>query len=443
MSTVVVVGAGLAGLRCAARLAELGHDPVVLEAADEVGGRLRTDRIDGYLCDHGFAVINPAYPALRRWVDVTALDLQPFRAGLLVRTDAAADLAVLADPRREPGLLPATLRSGYLDPRELSALARWAAPVLGPVRRLLGGPDQPLAESFDAAGLTGRLRHEVLDTFLAGVLVDSHGTTSATFTRLLVRMFVLGSPGLPSRGIDTLPRLMAAALPTPVRTGEPVEQVSRAGAGVVVRTPSASYEAAAVVLATAPAALPPLLAGLEGSPAGRPAGASGLGDLRPMHGLVTWWFATDEPPHRLAMLAVDGRRGPGRLLPGPVWNAADVTAAAPTYAPAGRHLVQATTLLDRPDVPAGEADVRRHLAEIYGRDTAGWEVVARHEIRDALPAMPPPLRPRLELAISPGVFVCGDHRDTASIQGALVSGQRAADAVATARTGAPAGSTPN
>ena len=70
--------------RCAARLHQLGHDVLVLEAADEVGGRLRTDRIDGYLCDRGFAVINPAYPALRRWVDIDALDLRPFRAGLLL-----------------------------------------------------------------------------------------------------------------------------------------------------------------------------------------------------------------------------------------------------------------------------------------------------------------------------------------------------------------------
>lgn len=427
MTTVVVVGAGLAGLRCAARLDELGHDVTVLEAADEVGGRLRTDRIDGYLCDHGFAVINPAYPALRRWVDLAELDLQPFRAGVLVRTARDRELAVLADPRREPGLLPATLRSGYLDPRELAALARWVAPALGPVRRLLTGPDQALADSFDAAGATGRLRHEVLDTFLAGVLVDSHGTTSAAFTRLLVRMFLLGSPGLPSRGVDTLPKVMAAALSRPVCTGEPVEQVTREGAGVRVRTARATYEAAAVVLATAPAAVPALLDRSVGATAN--AGQiPGLGALRPMHGLVTWWFATDEAPHRLAMLAVDGRRNGGRI-PGPVWNAADVTAAAPTYAPVGRRLIQATTLLDRPEVPAGEADVRRHLAEIYGRDAARWDLVTRHEIRDALPAMPPPLRARLELRVDERTYVCGDHRDTASIQGALVSGQRAAEAV--------------
>lgn len=429
MSHVIVVGAGLAGLRCAARLDELGHEVTLVEAGAEVGGRLRTDRIDGYLCDHGFAVINPAYPALRRFVDVDALDLRSFRAGLLVRTDGrgARGLVTLADPRREPVLLPATLRSGYLDPRELAALARWIAPALGPVGRLLAGPDQTLTESFDAAGVTGRLRREVIETFLAGVLVDSHGGSSAAFTRLLVRTFALGSPGLPSRGIDTLPRVMAAALSAPARLCEPVEDVTARGSGVVVRTPAQTYEAAAVVLATDPAALPGLLGDEAG---GTP------GDLRPMHGLVTWWFSTSQPPHRLAMLAVDGRRSDGRI-PGPVWNAADVSAAAPTYAPAGRRLVQATTLLDRPEVSATEADVRRHLGQIYGRDTAGWDLVARHEIRDALPEMAPPLRTRLDLRVGERVYVCGDHRDTGSIQGALVSGQRAAQTVADDLRGRP------
>ena len=75
---VVIVGAGLAGLRCARRLTELGRHVVVLESSDAVGGRVRTDIIDGYRCDRGFQVLNPAYPAVRRWVDVSRLDLKPF-----------------------------------------------------------------------------------------------------------------------------------------------------------------------------------------------------------------------------------------------------------------------------------------------------------------------------------------------------------------------------
>ena len=124
---------------------------------------------------------------------------------------------------------------------------------------------------------------------------------------------------------------------------------------------------------------------------------------------------------------MDGRGT--RTPPGPVWNSATVSAAAPSYAPPGRHLVEATTLLARPDGAAGEVEVLAHLADIYQCPTDRWEVVAHHVIPDAVPATPPPLRLTRPVEAGDGLFVCGDHRDTASIQGALVSGQRAARAV--------------
>ena len=86
IADAIVVGAGLAGLRCAIRLTELGREVIVLEAADTVGGRVRTDVVDGFRCDRGFQVLNPAYPAVRRWVDLDDLALQSFGAGAMVRT---------------------------------------------------------------------------------------------------------------------------------------------------------------------------------------------------------------------------------------------------------------------------------------------------------------------------------------------------------------------
>ena len=73
---VAVVGAGLAGLAAADRLTRAGLDVVVLEAYDGVGGRVRTDRVDGFLLDRGFQVLNTAYPATRRVLDLDALELR-------------------------------------------------------------------------------------------------------------------------------------------------------------------------------------------------------------------------------------------------------------------------------------------------------------------------------------------------------------------------------
>ena len=407
---VVIVGAGLAGLRCARRLTELGHEVLVLESSDAVGGRIRTDVVDGFRCDRGFQVLNPAYPAVRRWVDVGRLDLKPFGSGVLVRRSDG--LRVLADPVREPRLLTQTMRSGYLHPRELAGVTRWTARAIADPKTVLAQPDSTLSQSFDDAGVTGRLRREVLDPLLAGVLVDSHGQSSANFTKLLVRMFALGRPAVPATGMQALPEQVARPLGDRVWLGRRVESITPDGKAVHVGVDGQTVTARAAVVATDPVGVALL------TPLGEP----------PTRGLVTWWFEAPEPPHRLPLIAVDGRRHDS-TSPGPVWNTAVMTAAAPSYAPPTKHLVEATCLLDRPDGDASEADVLRHVGEIYGCDTSAWRVVTRHRVEAALPAMTPPLEVRAPVSLGNGVFVCGDHRDTASIQGALVSGQRAAEAV--------------
>ncbi|KQR65584.1 hypothetical protein ASF98_10835 [Arthrobacter sp. Leaf337] len=420
---VLVVGAGLAGLQCARELQAAGRDVRVWEAADDVGGRIRTEHVDGFLVDRGFQVLNPAYPAVRRWVDVSALELQPFGAGLGVRRDDG--LAVLAHPLREPQLIARTIGSGLAKPREAAALLRWAAPAVvrswrqydgGGRRAAVSGRDVTLRQALDDARLAGELRR-VVDRFFAGVLLEDDGSTSNDFARLLLRTFALGVPGLPRMGMQALPRQLAASLATPVRTGIKVNSIRREGGSMLVRASGAELRAEQVVVATDPAGAEALALGNDGGGA--------AGGLPAMKGVLTHWFAAGEPPSRLNLLCVDARERPG----GPLVNTAVVSNAAPGYTPAGRHLVQTSALFGRGRPLPGDDAVRRHAAEIYGADATGWELVARHEVPNALPVQPPPLGSPQPAEISPGVFVCGDHRATASIQGALESGHLTAQAV--------------
>lgn len=381
---------------------------MLLEAAERVGGRVRTDVIDGFRCDRGFQLLNPAYPAVRRWVDVEALALQRFSPGVLVR--ASEGFRVLADPVRAPEFALDTLRSGLLQPIEVARLAAWLAPFLLNPQRAARADDASVTDSLDAAGVTGRARR-VLDRFIAGVVADSRGATSANFVRLLLRSFVHGTPGLPRAGMQALPAQLAAGvddlrLATPARAVTP----TTTDAPATVDTDSGRLSAQVVVVATDPDSASAL---------------TGLPEVA-MKGLVTWWFTAPQAPDERALLVVDGRHGPDGGPPGPVWNAAVVSAAAPSYAPEGRVLIQATTLLDRADGDCDEADVRRHLGDLYSCDVSGWEVITRHRLPQALPACPPPLQLTRPVQAASGVIVCGDHRDTGSIQGALVSGERAA-----------------
>lgn len=406
---VVVVGAGLAGLTCARELDRAGYEVVVLEASDGVGGRVRTDFVDGYRCDRGFQLLNPAYPALKAQVDLAALDLRSFAAGAAL--SGSRGLVVVADPRRSPGYLSRTLRSGYVRPSELTRLGAWAAPALGSVSKLLAQEDERLAVSLDGAGVKGRLREEVFEPFFTGVLAEDSGETSATFARLLVRSFALGTPGVPALGMSALPEQIAADLRRPPVLATPVTRIERDGSHRRVLTGGGGYAARAVVVATDPSAAG-RLAGLEGPR---------------MKGLVTFWFATESAPTDLDLLVLDPARS------GPVVNTAVMSNVAPDYAPPGRHLVQATALMrDGAGSGPDEREVRAHLARMYRTRTESWDLVVMHEVEHALPEQRPGISLRQRVDLGDGLFVAGDHRDTASIQGALVSGRRTATAVAAA-----------
>ncbi len=409
---VVVVGAGLAGLRAASDLTAAGLDVVVLEAGYEVGGRVRTDAIDGFLVDRGFQLLNPGYPAVRSGIDVAALALQPFEAGVVGRTDRG--LVSLGHPLHAPRLLPGSARVLARRHREALALTRWARPLLHapgtPLAQHLrhlsdtGGLPARLADSLDEARVAGTLRR-VLEGFLKGVLLEDDGETSTAFALLLVASFLRGTPALPARGMQALPQQLAAAAGR-IELETPVGDIDAQGSEVVVRTADGDrWTARSVVVA-----------------ADGPAAADLLGlEVPAMRGVVTAWFAADEAP-RSRLLHVDARERPA----GPLVNTAVVSAAAPTYAPAGRHLVEASALLPLGGTGPGTAAMRTHAAELLGTPSDGWEVLAVHEVPQALPAQRPPFRARQEVRWEPGVYVCGDHRDTASIQGALVSGRRTA-----------------
>ena len=405
---VVVVGAGLAGLATARRLSGRGLDVVVLEAAEGVGGRVRTDRVDGLLLDHGFQLYNPAYPEAARVLDHAALDLRAFIPGVVALTDRGP--ARLADPRRRPVWAPDALapRSGRLSGKLRFALYAWQAARAGGggrARRV----DMPTDVALLSAGIDPRLLDTVIRPFLTGVFLEDRLTTSRRFLDLVLTSFVRGVPSVPAQGMQAIPEQLRDGLPAgSVRCGVRVDSVAPGRVG----TDGGEITAGAVVVATDPSTAAHLLPGLD-VPAGRD--------------VTTWYYLADTEPQRLtdgeAILVVDGRRGHG-----PVINTVVLTHAAPTYASGGRTLVSASALGLHADA-AMEQRVRAQLAEMYGVGTARWELAGTYPIRYALPAMTVPLDIRRPVDLGDGLFVTGDHRDTASIQGAMVSGRRTADAV--------------
>ncbi|MER5473001.1 NAD(P)/FAD-dependent oxidoreductase [Streptomyces sp. NPDC002685] len=395
---VLVVGGGLAGLACARDLAGNGFGVRVLESSDGVGGRMRTDPHEGFVVDRGFQVFNTSYPQVRRRLVLRDLRLRPFTPGVLVHTEDGP--LRFSDPTRGPRRL-GDLRPGRLaGTRDLLALAALSGrDMIAPARSLKRGEDRTTRTALAAAGFSEEFVERFFRPFLSGVFLEDQLETSGRVFHLVWRSMLRGTLCLPGAGIGAAPRLLADALPPDtVRLGSPVMRLTDDG---VELDAGDELAARAVVVATGPGPAARLLPQL---------------DLPAYRVVTTYYHAATRSPLAEAVLMTDTRR---RFL-----NTCVLSEVVPGYAPPGMSLI-ATSVLGQ-DQEGQETWLRDALAEVYGTDTADWDLLTVRTVPDALPAMPPPHRLGRTTRVAPGRYVCGDHRATGSVQGALASGARAA-----------------
>lgn len=411
MSDVCIVGGGLAGLACAIELLRNDVSFSLVEAEDGPGGRVRTDLFEGYRLDRGFQILLLAYPETRRLLDYPALDLRTFEPGALVHVDGA--MHRVADPLRRPFSLPATLRApiGSLSDKIRLGLLSLRLRA-GPARDLLHSPDGTTLEALRDAGFSQKMIDRFFAPFLGGIQLDPNLEVTRRRFAIIFRMLAIGDTALPARGMGEIPAQLAARLPA-----GSVRYRARAAAieGNAVRLENGtSVRARKVVVATDGPAAARLL-GLDPVP-GRPA--------------TCIYFSAPRAPYPGRLLALEGERGPVRNLIVP-------TNLSPDYAPAGRALISAAVLeplgrespgaRDTPDELVERA--LRQLGDWFGDEVREWSFLRTYRIAHGHPDQRPPFQPKQSVRIEEDRYVCGDHRDTASIQGALYSGWRTARAL--------------
>jgi phytoene dehydrogenase-like protein len=406
VTDVVVVGAGLAGLTCAGDLARAGLGCLIVEASDGVGGRVRTDTVDGFRLDRGFQILLDAYPEVQRRLDLDALALGRFEPGAMVRAGGA--LHRVGDPLRRPRDLPATLAAPIGTLGDKVRVARLVLDVrTHPVGQLLRRPDGTTAQRLATAGFSNRIIESFWRPLFAGIQLDPDLEVSSRRFDVILRMLALGGTGVPAEGMGAIPAQLAAGLPAgTVRLGAAVAAVEPGG---VVLVDGERIGARAVVVATDGPTAHRLLGRRVPDPGSRAAACC--------------WFSTPSPPVSGARLLLDGEGD------GPARNVAVMSEVAPAYAPPGRSLLAAA--VPGPDAlaPGVTERVRRQLAQWFDSSLGDWEHLRTDVIPHGQPAQAPPFQPKRSVDLGEGVFVCGDHRDTASIQGAMFSGGRTAGAV--------------
>lgn len=404
-SPVVVVGGGVAGLACATHLVRRGVEVVVLEASDAVGGRVRTDVVDGFRLDRGFQVLLTSYPEVPQVLDLEALALHRFEPGALVRYEGRFHR--VADPWRRPFRALASVLSpiGTLaDKRRVGALRGDVIDV--GYDELLARPETSAAARLAERGFTPSAVDRFFRPFFGGVFLERGLATSSRLLEYFFRAFALGDATLPAEGMGAIPRQLASRLPAKcVRTGVRVEAVAPTRVTLATGEP---VGASAVVVATeAPEARGLLQV-----------------DVPEMRGVTCLHFAADRDPLGEPVLVLNAEPG------GVVNDLAVLSAVAPGYAPPGAALVSVTVLGAGPvDVEA----VRGELGRWFGDEVRRWRLLRTLRIPNALPTFLPPTVPVKPATVRPGLYVAGDHRATPSLQGALESGRRAAEALWTDR----------
>lgn len=378
----IVVGAGVAGLTCARALARADLDVVVLESGDAPGGRVRTDLVEGFRLDRGFQVLPTSYPEAKRELDFASLSLRPFARGAIVRVGGR--FRRVADPRGHVVRGVRSLAGGVVTPRDLPGLFR-----------LERGEHEETttAEALRRAAVSARARDAFLVPFLRGITLDPRLETSSDVLSFVLQAFAGAPAALPALGMGAIAEQLAGDLEIRLQA-----HVATVGPSAVTLASGETLSARVVVVATA---------GLVDEP---PHGWNAVSSVS---------FAAERPPLTGPWLVLDGDHT------GPVNNLCVPSEIAPTYAPAGRALVSASVPgVDDPDLDA----VRHQLRAWFGRQVDGWSHLHTHAIPHALPTFrvgASLLRPP---RLARGLYACGDHREHPSLNGAMASGRRAAEA---------------
>ncbi|KAK9917191.1 hypothetical protein WJX75_001718 [Coccomyxa subellipsoidea] len=356
---VVIVGAGMGGLACGLELHKAGVNFAILEASDGVGGRVRTDQVDGFLLDRGFQIFLTSYEEAQAMLDYTALDLKPFYAGAL---DQGPD-------------------------------------------EVLNGPETTTLSRLQAEGFSSAIIDRFFRPFLGGIFFDRGLSTTSRLFEFVMRCLATGQNCLPAAGISAVADQLAAKLPQGfIHTGVGVESVVGSCAGqpgsVGLSGGRTVGARRAIVVATdAPAARQLLGDALEASPS----------KTEPGVGTCNLYFRAPAAPREENILYLNGESS------GLVNNVCFPSTVAPSYAPAGQALVSVITIGTQPDMSdeqLAEA-VKAEIAAWFDADqTATWQLLRVYHIPFAQPNQAPPNNFARPVQLSEGLYVCGDHRDS-------------------------------
>lgn len=398
-SPVLIVGAGMAGLACAVTLHRAGVPFLLFDGDNQVGGRVRTDEVDGYRLDRGFQVLLTAYPEARRFLDYKKLDLQRCYPGSKVWFDNR--FYRVADPFRHPidGIKSLLTPIGSLGDKLRVGMMR-----LG----LLSSKSTPNKSStlhaLKKMGFGNSMIDRFWKPFMRGVFLENELSTTIRKFEETFRFFSKGDTVLPKKGIGEIPNQLASHLPSDRIHLE--TKITKVDSGTVYSIDGRTWEGRAVVLAT------------EDYHANQLLGIKNRAEEWNSVDCLYFSLPLDELPSTEPILHLDGTGT------GPINNLTFLSNLS-DCAPNGRSLLSAS-VIGQKELPLEEIvqQARDQLTEWFGKKVKNWDFIKGYRIRHAVPTCKnlPILTPVLTQ-----VYRCGDYLGLPSIDSAMRTGRQTAE----------------
>ena len=408
---VLIIGAGLTGLTAALHLHRQDFSVRILEATERVGGRIKTDQVDGYLLDRGFQVLLTQYPETQAWLDYDALDLKAFAPGAMILNRQGKH--EIMDPGRMPAAALKTLIApvgGLSDKLRMLWLKNKLKHLS--LEDIFAQPEISTLAAIQEYGFSEKMLRNFFQPFMAGIFLENGLTTSRREFDFVFKMFSEGDTAVPALGMEEIPRQLAAQLPPDaVLFNKHVRSVNEQK---VSTDTGETFSAPVILVATEPTSFVSRYF------------SGGKKEMK-YHATTQVYLTTDTPPLTKPVIALNATKN--RL----VNNFSVMNQVAPAYAPEGRHLLSAAIVGDAPysdqELPQR---VCQEMATWFGEQTQQWQPLRTYRIPYALPDqdhVTHTLKPE-QSKLRDGLFAAGDYHLNGSINAAMRAGRQAAEMIA-------------
>lgn len=403
---IYIIGAGLSGLVAAIELEKAGFSPIILESTDKVGGRMKTDQVEGFLLDHGFQVLLTAYPEVNRYLNLAALNLKTFDPGAVIFDEK--DSYIISDPLRNPlkvvGM--AFSRVGtFLDKVKMYSLTQELKKKS--VEDIFNEPSIPTLQYLKNYGFSDQIINNFFKPFFRGIFLEKHLNTSARMFEFVFKMFSLGHAAIPEKGMQEIPNMLRKQLgTTQIYFNSPVEKVE--GQTITLKN-GEQLEADRILICTQPDKIMPQLQGQFSKP----------------KKVINLYFSLQKSFMARPMLG---------LVPGEKFlinNLVFLDDVSASYTSSDRSLLSVTVLESELEEKDLIKQVQKELEHISGIKGDYFKFIKSYYISYALPSLDDIKGsiPITECKITDHVYLGGDYLLNGSSNAAMISGRLVAESV--------------